>query len=152
VRVTDRDKATEASRDGEAERTRPETGMIGSRLVTAGPVPAIPIICTLGPPDRDGRGEPGDLGSAAGSVATAGNRGRDGQLYFPKSHGMRHSSPIREFMRRGERLLLSEVYIGPERIRIGSARCQEGLHADRQEPARPAGTGRKQFSIRMRFR
>jgi hypothetical protein len=112
VRGTDRDKAADALRDRKAERTKLETGVIDSYLVVAGVVAAIPTIGTVGPSDQDRCGKLDDLGSTTGRVATTGNGRRGGQLYFLKSHEMRHSNPICEFMRRGERLSLREAISG----------------------------------------
>lgn len=140
MRGTDRDKAADALRDRKAQRTKLETGVIDSYLVVAGVVAAIPTIGTVGPSDQDRCGKLDDLRSTAGRVATAGNGRRDGQLYFLKSNGMRHSNPICEFMRRGERLSLREVDIGPERIRTGSARVatKACIQADRDRHGPPA--------------
>ncbi len=147
VRGTDRDRAAEALRDREVERTKPGCWRDRSnieRFRRAGWGARAMILVNL---FKVGCGH--DAPEATGfAPVTHGKHSR--QLHFARSRGMPCSNPVREFILSTAPLSPREVYIGPEGIRIGLARVAQ--EARKQARAgRGRGHGRKRSSTPMPF-
>jgi hypothetical protein len=149
VRGIDRDRAAEALRDREVERTtarrdRSDIGRFrrtgwGARamiLVNLFKVKGIPaMFCSL---------------TQCKPQSAATNSEHNRQLYFLRSRRMPGSKPVREFVLSSASFSPRELEIGSEGIRIGSTRvAREDLR--RARAGRGRGHGRKRSSTRMPF-
>jgi len=130
VRGTDRDRAAEALRDREVERTRPDAGVIG---------PASSIFGGAG------------WGARAMILVNLFKVKGVRAMFCSLMHGKPESaSTVRAFIMSSAPLSPREVYLGPEGIRIGSARVA-GEARNHARAGRDRGHRRPQSSTRMPF-
>lgn len=83
-------------------------------------------------------------------TSVEGNGERNRALYVLKSRGTAHSNQIREFLLTDDGLELADVYVGSERVLMGSARSAQQAEDQRQATARRQDVEQRKIDLERR--